>query len=230
MKEHSEQNGLKLNVKKTKIMDIEKCKEDAVIEVDGEEIERVNNFEYLGARIEANGKSSPEIRRRLAMATSKLKKMESIWKGQCTKTKVRILNSTVFPTATYGCEAWTINKMDCKRITAFEMKCYRKILRISWVEKVSNEKVLIRIGIKTPRLLQIVKKLKLKYFGHIKRHETLEKRILEGKVEGRRGRGRPARRWEQDIEEWFGTTTTQAGRIAEDRVLFRNMVREATSY
>ena len=152
-------------------MDTNKCKEKASIKIDGEEIERVDSFEYLGARIEANGKTTPEIRRRLAMATSKLKKMTNIWKGQCIDTKMRILKSIVFPTATYGCEAWIINKRDSTKITAFEMKCYRKILRLSWTEKVSNEEVLRKIGLKSPTLLQNVKKLKLGYFGHIKRHE-----------------------------------------------------------
>ena len=167
VKEHSEQKGLHLNVKKTKIMDIDKCKEEAKIRVNGEEIERVNNFEYLGARIEANGKSSPEIRRRLAMAASKLKKMTKIWKGQCVDTKLKILKSTVFPTATYGCEAWTINPSDAKKITAFEMKCYRKILRIPWTDKVTNKEVLSRMRIKSTALLQSIMQLKLGYFGHI---------------------------------------------------------------
>ena len=229
VKVHSENRGLYLNVKKTKIMDSDKCKNQAVIEIEGEEIERVNSFEYLGARIEADGKTTPEIRRRLAMATSKLKKMEKIWKGQCTQTKLRILKSTIFPIATYGCEAWTINRTDSKNITAFEMKCYRKILRISWTQKIRNEEVLSKIGIEAPTLFQTVKKLKLKYFGHIKRHETLEKHILEARTEGKRGRGRPTRRWEQDIEEWLGTTTTQAGRLAGDREKYRRKVQEATS-
>ncbi|GFN86089.1 endonuclease-reverse transcriptase [Plakobranchus ocellatus] len=160
VKEHSEQKGLHLNVKKTKIMDIDKCKKEARIQIEGEEIERVKSFEYLGARIEANGKTTPEIRRRLAMATAKLHKMEKIWKGQDVHTKVRILKSIIFPTATYGCEAWTINKTDSKRITAFELKCYRKILRISWTEKIRNEEVLIKIGTKTPILLQSIKRTK----------------------------------------------------------------------
>ena len=125
--------------------------------------------------------------------------------------------------------SWTLKKADCKKITAFEMKRYRKLLRISWTEKVTNEKVLERIGIQTPMLPQTMKKLKLKYFGHIQRHETLEKHILEAKVDGRRGRGRPTRRWEQDVEEWLEMTTTQTGRLAGDRALFRNKVREATS-
>ena len=72
-------------------------------------------------------------------------------------------------------------------------------------------------------------KILLKYFGHIKRHETLERHILEARIDGRRGRGRPTRRWEQDINDWMDMTTTQAGRLAEDRILFRQKVQEATS-
>ena len=230
VKEHSEQKGLNLNIKKTKIMDTDKCKEEAIIKINGEEIERVGSFEYLGAKIEANGKTTPEIRRRLAMATSKLKKMTNIWKGQCIETKIRVLKSTVFPTATYGCETWSINKTDAKKITAFEMKCYRKLLSIQWTERITNKEVLTKIGIGRPILLQNVKKLKLGYFGHIKRHETLEKHILEAKVEGKRGRGRPTRRWEQDIQEWLDMTIIEAGRLATDRLKFRKKIREATSW
>ena len=134
VKEHSNKKGLFLDIKKTKIMDIDKCKKEARIAIDGEEIERVGNFEYLVAKIKANGKITAEIRRRLAMATTRLTKMIFIWKGQCKKTKLRVLETVVFPTASYGCEAWTINNTDAKRITSFEIKCYRKILRISWME------------------------------------------------------------------------------------------------
>ena len=87
VKEHSDEKGLFLNIKKTKIVDIDNCKKEARIAIDGEEIERVSNFEYLGAKIEANGKSTHEIRRRLAMATTRLTKEISIWKGQCKKNK-----------------------------------------------------------------------------------------------------------------------------------------------
>ena len=210
-------------------MDTEKCKKEAVIKLDGEEIERVNSFEYLGARIEANGEKFPRNKKKTGNGNIKIEKMASIWKGHSIDTKVRILKCIVFPTATYGCEAWTINNTDSKKITSFEMNCYRNILRIPWTQKVSNEEVLLRIGIVSPSLLQNVKKLKLSYFGHIKRHDSLEKHILEAKVAGKRGRGRPSRRWEQDIQEWMGTTITQAGRMAEDRTMFRKKVREATS-
>ena len=94
--------GLFLNIKKTKIMDIDKCKKEAKIAIDGEEIERVSNFEYLGARIEANGKSTPEIRRRLAMATTRLTKMISIWKGQCKKKKIESPRDSGIP----NCLVW----------------------------------------------------------------------------------------------------------------------------
>ena len=114
VKEHSEQIGLFLNVKKTKIMSTDRYREEAVVNIDREEIERVSSFEYLGARIQANGKTTPDIRGRLAMATAKLNKMANALKGQCVDTKIRVLKSTVFPTATYGCEAWTINKTDGK--------------------------------------------------------------------------------------------------------------------
>ena len=102
VKEHSDEKGLFLNIKKTKIMDIDKCKKEARIAIDGEEIERVSNFEYLGARIEANGKSTPEIRRRLAMATTRLTKMISIWKGQCKKNKTESPRDSGIP----NCLVW----------------------------------------------------------------------------------------------------------------------------
>ena len=108
-----------------------------------------------------------------------------------------------------------------KKITSIEMKCYRKILRISWTERKTNASVLEQLGVKAPQLLNLIKKQKLSYFGHIKRHNTLEKLFLEGTCEGRRGRGRPRRRWTQDIGEWMGFSTVEAGRQALERGEFR---------
>ena len=98
------------------------------------------------------------------------------------------------------------------------------------MEKVTNKEVLSRSAFKKCfLLLQKAKTLKLKCFGHIKRHETLERHNLEARIDGRRRRGRPTRRWEQDINDWMDMTTTQAGRLAEDRIRFRQKVQEATS-
>ena len=97
------------------------------------------------------------------------------------------------------------------------MKYYRTILRIPWTDRVTNKKVLEKVKMNSTTLLHVIRKLKVGYFGHIKRHESLEKHMLEAKAAGRRRRGRPMRRWEQDIQDWLETTTTQAGRMAEDR-------------
>ena len=223
VKTHSESSGLYLTAKKTKIMDLDKSP-TTTIDVDGEQLENVNNFVYLGSRMDADGKSSPDIRRRLAITISKLNKMAPLWKSQSTELKWRTLKACIFPVAIYGCEAcWTISKTDEKKITSFE------ILRISWTERKTNASVLEQLGLKAPQLLNLIKKQKLSYFGHIKLHDTLEKLFLEGTYEGRRGRGRPRRRWTQDIGEWMGVLTVEAGRQAIERGEFRQSVWEATS-
>ena len=171
-------------------MDLDKSP-TTTIDVDGEQLENVNNFVYLGSRIDADGKASPDIRRPIAIAISKLNTMAPPWKSQSTELKWRTLKACIFPFAIYDCEAWTISKTDERKITSFEMKCYRKILRISWTERKTNASVLEQLGVKAPQLLNLTKKQKLSYFGHIKRHNTLEKLFLEGTCEGRRGRGIP---------------------------------------
>ena len=115
--------------------------------------------------------------------------MAPLWKTQSTEPQFRTLKACIFPVAIYGCEAWTISKTDEKKITYFEMKCDRKILRISWTERKTNASVLKQLGVKAPQLLNLIKKQKLSYFGHIKRRNTSEKLFLEGTCEGRRGKG-----------------------------------------
>ena len=117
VKTHSESSGLYLNEKKTKIMDLDKS-QTTTIDVDGEQLENVNNFVYLGSRIDADGRSSPDIRRRIAIAISKLNTMAPLWKWQSTELKWRTLKACIFPVAIYGCEAWTISKNDEKKITS----------------------------------------------------------------------------------------------------------------
>ena len=109
------------------------------------------------------------------------------------------------------------------------MKCYRKILRISWTERKTNASVLEQLGVKALHFFNLIKTQKLSYFGHIKRHNTLEKLFLEGTCEGRRGRGRPRRRCTQDFGEWMGVSTGEAGRQALEKREFRQAVWEATS-
>ena len=122
-------------MKKTKIVDTDRCKKTSDITVDGETVQCLENFEYLGSKIEGNGKCSNEIKRRTSMAAGQLKKMEKIWKGQDKQTKLKIVRACIFPTAIYGCEGWTLTTADEKKINAFETKCYRRMLRIPWIEK-----------------------------------------------------------------------------------------------
>src|SRR5579871_3265697 len=115
------------------------------------------------------------------------------------------------------------------KIAAFETKCYRKILRISWIKKVTNAAILRELNVKENWLNNMVFSRKLQYFGHIKRHDSLEKTIMEGMVPGRRARGKARRRGTQDIKDHLNMTVTEAGRLAQDRQRFLKSVMTATS-
>ena len=229
VKLHSENQNLFLNAKKTKIMRTDKTSAATHIVIDNDLIEEVLDFDYLGSLITNNGDGMKEIRRRLGMAMKKLKNMKKLWKGADETTKLKFLKSLIFPIAKYGAETWSISKLAEQKINAFENKCYRRILRVPWTDKRTNVSIKEQLQIKEDTwLLNAIKKHKMKYFGHVKRHDCLEKDIFEGIIEGKRGRGRPRRRWSQDITECLQTTVTEAGRQAQDRTAFRRAVADAT--
>lgn len=228
-KEHSEAKHLRLNIKKTKIMDSDKCEIKTKIEIDNETIENVDSFDYLGATFQGDGSSRKEIRKRIAIAKQKLKNMNKLWTGLETKLKLQILKTCIFPIALYGCEAWTLQQNDIEKLKAFEMYCYRRIFNISWKQKITNKSIMKKLDIKGSQILKHAKNQKLKYFGHIKRHSTLERVIMEGKVDGKRKPGRPRRQWKDDIGSWLGMSTAEAGRAAGKREDYRACVWAATS-
>ena len=158
-----------------------------------------------------------------------LRKWKKIWKGQDKQTNLKIVRACIFPTAIYGCEGWTLTTADEKKINAFETKCYRRILRIPWIEKIKNTEILKELKVGQDWLLNNIKARKLSYFGHLKRHDSLERHTLEARLEGKRRKGRPTRRWTEDIKKWLPMSHTEAGREAQKREVFRRMVREATS-
>ena len=230
VKQHSENQNLFLNAKKTKIMRSDKTERATNIVISGDTIEEVTDFDYLGSLLAQNGECLKEIKRRLGMASKKLKNMKKLWKGNSEKTKLKFIRSLIFPIATYGSETWSIGKAAEKKINSFELRCYRRVLRIPWTDKRTNKSVLEQIGNVPENWLQnTIMRQKLKFFGHIKRHECLERDIYEGLVEGKRGRGRPKRRWSQDITERLQTTVANAGRRAQDRDAYRRAVIDATS-
>ena len=217
-------------MKKTKILDVDTCRQESVVKVDGERVENVKSFEYLGALITADGDCSKEVKRRLAIAARKLQEFRTLLKSSNNTVKLRILHSCIFPIASYGCEAWTISRNIANRINAFENKCYRTILGVSWTEHRTNESIANELGVTSGFLFRFIQKQKLKYFGHLKRHDCLERIVIEGRVEGKRGRGRPKRQWHEDVVDWLGMTIGGAGRAAEDRTAYRSSVKAATSH
>ena len=176
----SEKRGLLLNTKKTKVMVVdENWKEDNTFMIDGNNLEVVQHFEYLGSYINNKGDCSEEIRRRLALARNVVHGMQKLWKSRMISTtlKVRLLRATAFSVATYACESWTLKKADLSRIDAFEMWCYRRVLGVSWRERRTNAWVLEKIGTEKSLGWEISNR-KHSFFGHIIRHPCLEKLLL----------------------------------------------------
>ena len=138
------------------------------------------------------------------------------------ETRIRILKCYVWSTLQYGAETWTIGKAMCKRLSAFELWTYRRILKISWKDKITNEDVLKRVNAKN-RLIKIIQTKKLKYFGHISRQNgsSLHRIILDGKVDGTKSRGRPRTSWSSNVVKWTGLLYHQAVRIAQNRKEWR---------
>jgi len=117
-----------------------------------------------------------------------LKQLTNLWSGTDRTTEIRFLRACIFYVATYGCETWTLNKTAEKFITAFELKCYRRVLRIYWTERRTNQSILQELRIENNWLLNQIITRKIKYFGHVKRHQGLEKTIMEGMMLQKRRR------------------------------------------
>ena len=188
VKEESEKAGLKLNIQKTKIM------ASGLItswEVDGETVETVSDFIFWGSKITADGDCSHEIKRRLLLGRKAMTNLDRILKSRdiTLPTKVHLVKAMVFPVIVYGYESWTIKKAECPRIDTFELWCWRRLLRVPWTAKRSNQSLLKEIRPEYS-LEGLMLKLKLQYFGYLmRRTESLEKTLMLGKIEGGRRRG-----------------------------------------
>ena len=184
VKEESEKVGLKLNIQKTKIMASGPI---TSWQLDGETVGTVADFSFLGSKITADADCSHEIKRRWLLGRKVMTNLESIWKSRdiTLPTKVCLVKAMVFPVVMYGCESWTIKKTEHQRIDAFELWCWRRLLRISCTARRSNQSIIkISPGCS---LVGLMLKLKLQYFGHlIQRTDSLEKTLMLGKMEGRR--------------------------------------------
>ena len=165
VKEESEKVGLKLNIQKTKIMASGPI---TSWQIDGETVETVADFLFLGSKITADGDYSHEIKRCLLLGRKVMTNIDSILKSRdiTLSTKIYLVKAMVFPVVMYGCDSWTIKKAECQRIDAFELWCWRRLLRAPWTAKRSNQPILKEIN-PGCSLEGLMLKLKLQYFGHL---------------------------------------------------------------
>lgn len=211
--------GLKINHSKTKIMVVDRAQVLPITNaLDG--YEKVKEFVYLGSLITSDGSCTNEIRRRAGMAKSAMANLDKIWRNRGIRrsTKVRLVRALVFSIFLYGAETWSIRSSDSSKIDAFEMWCWRRLLRIPWTAMRTNESIIAELKI-TTRLTSICRKRALSFFGHIMRSSKhcLEKQIIVGQMEGRRARGRAPTRWCDAVKGAVGGGMHRAVHAAYDR-------------
>ena len=185
VKEESEKVGLKLNIQKTKIT---ASRPITSWEIDGETVETVSHCILWGSKITADGDCSHEIKRRLLLGRKVMTNLDGILKSRdiTLPAKVRLVKAMVFPVVMYGSESWTVKKAECRRIDAFEVWCWRRLLRVPWIARRSNQSILKETspGISLEGMML---KLKLQYFGHLMgRVDSLGKTLMLGGIGGRR--------------------------------------------
>ena len=165
VKEESKKVSLKLNFQKMKIMASGPI---TSWEIDGETVETVSDIIFLGSKITADGDCSHKIKRRLLLGRKVMTNLDIVLKSRdiTLPTKVRLVKAMVFPVVVYGCESWTVKKAECQRIDAFELWCWRRLLRVPWTARRSNQSILKEIGSEYS-LEGLMLKLKLQCFSHL---------------------------------------------------------------
>ena len=187
----------------------------------------MENFKYLGTIISNEGLKL-EILSRIAQTTAALSRLKIIWRDKniSLASKVKLMRTLILSTFLYACESWTLTAETERRIQALEMRCYRRLLNISYKDHVTNEEVRNRIqnaiGVHED-LLTMVKKRKLRWYSHISRSSGMAKTILQGTVKGAR-RGKQKKRREDNIKEWTGVGFGDSLRAAEDREGWKGIV------
>ena len=163
----------------------------------------IRDFILWGSKITADGDCNQDIKRHLLLGKKAMTNLDSILQSRdiTLPTKVHLVKAMVFPVVVYGCKSWTIKKADCRRTDAFELWCWRRLLRVPWTARRSNQSILKEIS-PGCSLVGLILKLKLQYFGHLmQRTDSLEKTLMLGKIEGGRRGGQQRMRWLDGISD-----------------------------
>jgi hypothetical protein len=226
--------GLSLNIRKTEVMVItkNKCPPECNIKVDGTSLKQVSIFKYLGTLITADGRCIKEIKSRVAQAKATFHKMKNILCNMSLSIEVRkrVLRSYIEPIMLYGSEAWTINRLARNHIEATEMWFYRRMLRTPWTDKKRNDDILKEVNSKR-ELHTRIRRRQSTFFEHIMRRGKMEHIVTTGRMNNKRGRGRPREKILDSLIIWLGrTSASEIIRNTRDRRLWIDMITNASRH